>query len=519
MCVSSTCEDSYNMERIKNISIIMDNSNDDEILVPVWNDEMALLGILANDSATLEYEITPVYEEFWQILQNMLLIIESIMPVIFFIAIARIMGQKTMHTIPADTVLRYLLEVVIIISPTVLFVIILHKYIYAVNIVFAISMIFALFKIYKTKAQKRWYITGGRRPFVLTLVRVTIYVITSVCILSEDFEFFPSVFELTYGFGVGLKDALVGFYVFSMASVERNKNKWHGVRRTVIPLLLMALVRLVSITYFRYIQDENEYGIHWNVFVTLAVTKCVGTLYCYLFNSRMHQLISGVALVILHQLALRVYFTKMIMNPHYPRDNLFSANREGFLSLSGFIGLYLISVYIGRCLRKQLLILSYAHIIHKIKIVGLTALALWMLTISCAFTVSISRVTCNLGYVVWILAMSLTFTFVFMVVFHLVINTLWFIDENYTYSEIYYGSILHAADIPSYRDTLPVLVEAINKNGFLFFILTIFMARLNAFADPPGQDRKYAFLIIFNAMIFATGIVSLIHHFKFRIAF
>lgn len=206
------------------------------------------------------------------------------------------------------------------------------------------------------------------------------------------------------------------------------------------------------------------------------------------------------------------------MDSSYLRENLFTKNREGLLSLPGFVGLYFVSVYIGRCLRIQYIILPYNDLIHKIKLIGIACLVQWMLVIGCASTISISHITCNIGYAAWILAMALTMIFVSMVVFHLIINTLWFIDEKHTYSEIYHGSILSSSDIPRYEDTLPLLVEAINKNGFIFFVLTILCARANVMINPMKMDGAYTFLILLNSLIFAIGIISLLHHFKYRIA-
>ncbi|XP_049303430.1 uncharacterized protein LOC125776238 [Bactrocera dorsalis] len=493
----------------------MDYGDDDEIIVPVWSEEAEILPF--EDYYSPAPNITALHAESWEILYHVGFILESLLAVIFFFAITRVFNQKMSHIFHPDSFKRYFYELLFIIAPTVLFVIVLHRYIYAVIIVFAISVIYALFRIYKTKAQQRWYITGGRRPFILTLNRATIYLITALCILAEDFQCFPKYFQMSHGQGVGLKDALAGFYVFTMATVERNKNKIYGIRRTLTALLLLWLGEYVGSKYVIYSHDENVYGKHWNVFVTLALTKCIGAFYCTVFKSRTKQLYVGGVLLILHQCALRVFFNNVVLDEDYIRDNLYSQNREGLLSLPGFVALYFISVYIGRCLRVQDIILSYYDLIYKVKVIGITCVTLWILVFSCAFTISISHITCNAGYVLWILAMTLTMTFVSIVVFHLVINTLWFLDKNDTYYEIYYGTVLKTSDIPRYRDLLPMIVEAINKNGFLFFVLTILCARLNVITNPMVLDSRFAFFMLFNSLLFATGIVSLLHHFKIRI--
>lgn len=272
----------------------MENWTVDELVAPDWNDEIEFLG---NDIYYDSYDspaTTIILKDFWVTLRNIWLILESILPVIFFFAIARVMNRKASHIIQDESIVRYLFEFLIITLPTVLFVIVLHPYLYAVNIVFAISAIFALYKIYKRKAQKRWYITGGRRPFILTLVRSTIFLITTLCILAEDFKSFPTFFKMTHGQNVGLKDALTGFYVFTMATVERNKLKIYSIKRTLKPLLLLWIVRLISVKYVIYSHDENVYGTHWNVFLTLAATKCIGSFYCFVFKSRNAQLFAGV---------------------------------------------------------------------------------------------------------------------------------------------------------------------------------------------------------------------------------
>ncbi|XP_039949725.1 GPI-anchored wall transfer protein 1-like [Bactrocera tryoni] len=343
----------------------MDFGDDDEIIVPIWNVEAEVLPFEDYDSPAPK--ITVTHAESWEILYHVWFILESLLAVIFFFAITRVFGQKTPHIIHPDSIKRYLYEFLFILAPTVLFVIVLHHYVYAVIIVFAISVIYALFMIYKTNAQQRWYITGGRRPFILTLNRATIYLITALCILAEDFQCFPKYFQMSHGHSIGLKDALAGFYVFTMATVERNKNKIYGVRRTLTALVLLWLGEYVGSKYIIYSHDENVYGEHWNIFVTLALTKCIGTFYCSVFKSRTKQLYVGGVLLILHQCALRVFSDNVVLDSDYVRDNLFSQNREGLLSLPGFVALYFISVYIGRCLRVQDIILSYYDVIHKVK--------------------------------------------------------------------------------------------------------------------------------------------------------
>ena len=85
-----------------------------------------------------------------------------------------------------------------------------------------------------------------------------------------------------------------------------------------------------------------EYGVHWNFFMTLAFLKVIN-LFILPFVSTC--CLSGIAtvLVIIYELALNFGLADWIMGDA-PRDTLFSANREGILSLIGYEAIFLYSL-------------------------------------------------------------------------------------------------------------------------------------------------------------------------------
>lgn len=72
----------------------------------------------------------------------------------------------------------------------------------------------------------------------------------------------------------------------------------------------------------------SEYGVHWNFFITLAVTKIVGTLIEGLLKNLDYLKIAAVGILFLHEAALQMGVADYIMNDNIPRNNFITANKE-----------------------------------------------------------------------------------------------------------------------------------------------------------------------------------------------
>ncbi|CAJ0926192.1 unnamed protein product, partial [Mesorhabditis belari] len=168
----------------------------------------------------------------------------------------------------------------------------------------------------------------------------------------------------TIGFGHSLMDVgVAGFtYILGVGRNVRNraksdqreqeKQKRRLVRRvlTSSPIVLGALGfgRTVVLKILDYGVSVTEYGVHWNFFLTLFVIELVAKLLPRRFN-----LLFGILFAAAQQTVLSMGYQEWVLSDSAPRDNLFSANREGLCSLLGYIALYYLASAIGEFISKN----------------------------------------------------------------------------------------------------------------------------------------------------------------------
>ncbi|KAF4526721.1 hypothetical protein B566_EDAN015753 [Ephemera danica] len=276
---------------------------------------------------------------------------------------------------------------------------------------------------------------------LITNFRGTVNLITAICILAVDFQTFPRRFAKTEALGWGLMDTGVGLFVVANGLVDPVARGQAGsmtkVIRGCIPLLMLGVIRFVSIAWLQYQQHITEYGIHWNFFFTLAITKLLGTGMLKLSN---FPLSWAVLCLKIHHVLLVSGVADWVLGDT-PRDNIFSANREGLCSLLGYITLYHCSVTLGNWLRtqedKQKLFLKLAAF----------AAVMWFLAIMFGPP---SRRLADASYIAWILAYSCTMLSLFLVT---------------------QGTSLALAFLSKLPPYFPAILAEINLNGFAFFML------------------------------------------------
>ena len=227
--------------------------------------------------------------------------------------------------------------------------------------------------------------------------------ITCLAILAVDFRIFPRRFAKTETFGISLMDIGVGTFIVSSAvtsryargqyppritkssyDVENNrchnnndnnndeKNKNENENKNIennkkirsncsfseiyrimqlffylqtqnwkhYLVLILGLGRMVALKVFNYHENVSEYGVHWNFFVTLfSIWQISDFLHRFLSRKYLHWF--AITVLLLYQFALsKTTMTDFIFAAS--RKNFFYANREGFLSLFGYVPMYLL---------------------------------------------------------------------------------------------------------------------------------------------------------------------------------
>lgn len=336
----------------------------------------------------------------------------------------------------------------------------------------------------------------ARRPEYLVLTRATVNLVTAICILAVDFRTFPRKLAKTETFGFGLMDTGVGLYIFSNGVVDGVSARrpltcgitwprlWR-VLRECSPLLVLGAARFVVTNELDYQRHISEYGVHWNFFITLAVTKVVASVVLMALPDRQKCKFVAILFVMCHQVALQLGLTRWVMAAGVRRDTSWLlANREGIASVPGYVGLYLACVYIGTLLTAPLeerpaedqesssppTICEYItarQLLKKCKILGFHVMVLWKITYDCNSIFGVSRRLANMGYVLWILSIVTTMTLLFMLleVFYYFLTF-----ERAAAEEVDGGA--SATDRWAY---CPIIMAAINYNGLASFLLANLM--------------------------------------------
>jgi len=115
-------------------------------------------------------------------------------------------------------------------------------------------------------------------------------------------------------------------------------------------ICLGASVRFFLLTGIDYHDHVTEWGTHWNFFVTIA---CLNIISVFIRSSK-YAMILGFTIMITTEL-LQQHHDAATYIWHAPRYDMISANREGIVSLSGYLSFQLIGMGIGRTIYQTLM--------------------------------------------------------------------------------------------------------------------------------------------------------------------
>lgn len=418
--------------------------------------------------------------------------------------------------------MKVLIEFVLIVIPSILCCTVLSEYVISICCaMMLISVINILFLGINSSTMSNYYIrpAPGKRPFI-TNFRALTNMITAICILAIDFHIFPRKFAKTELFGYSLMDTGVGLFILANALVAPeakdfepkprigffytiSKNITHSARSS-IPLLILGFGRSVAIEVLGYQKHVTEYGIHWNFFITLAFVKLFTSSITSTINSR-YSLLSGLWILGMHEYILSTKGLKEWVLSNRPRNDFVSANREGVVSVPGYVGLYLIGVAIGRLIHSTYKnahvqnSFQYKHRTMHIKLFGyeidanynesmILCIKLSLISaqtcaaiLFCDSYFKVSRRLANAGYCMWILTMGvmvLTLLLLIEILSDILIHTPTEVECYQKKPKPYKTNVKSKREsISDKSEVIPVknsieIFEAINYNGLLFFLLS-----------------------------------------------
>lgn len=187
--------------------------------------------------------------------------------------------------------------------------------------------------------------------------------VTCITILAVDFRIFPRKFAKTETFGISVMDIGIGGFIVSSALTSKYARGHLGRKSAAsisnssshkssllsscralpwknLSVLALGVGRMVLLKVSNYHERVSEYGLHWNFFVTLFAVWTISDIFHFIVPRRFMVIVSF-AILISYQFVLNnTSLTSHMLSG--PRNNFFSANREGICSLFSFVPLYLI---------------------------------------------------------------------------------------------------------------------------------------------------------------------------------
>ncbi|XP_017089900.2 uncharacterized protein PIG-Wb [Drosophila bipectinata] len=474
-------------------------------------DFVPITGNLTKDGDGLVQE--PIFDWDWiEIVFQCWESVRLILATFWCILLARVVTHKLgLYGRPN---LSYVVEFLIIILPCILLVTVAVDY---SNFIVFIMLGLTWRFLRSTRALEQvrsrvQFDLGGNRPMTFSILRALTHLITAVCILAIDFSSFYRPHRKSRQFGAKLMDTGIGLFVFTMAMVSRRTRHLSDLRRSVIyqalPLILLGLGRTIAILMLGYGQDEHEYGLHLNAFFTLGLTKLLGSLVSFLARRDLHLLPLGLGLLVTHQLGLSVLgLSDYVMDEEVDRSGLFNANREGLVSLPGFVALYLLSIYLNRWL-VNISLLSYIEMVKKLWRLLYMVLILWTLFAISAYGVGISRVTCNFGYVVWMEAIGASTLLASFWAVDFIINSKMPWDPVGGAVQDQEKGLLtgESSSRAKHKAIGPfAIAQALNQNGLTFFLVAnVLTGMVNIFLKPEDRSDLESIFILLVYMFVAT---------------
>ncbi|XP_039830845.1 uncharacterized protein At4g17910 isoform X3 [Panicum virgatum] len=318
--------------------------------------------------------------------------------------------------------------------------------------------------------------------------RVSVVLVTCLCILAVDFKIFPRCYAKVETYGSGIMDLGVGSFLVANALVSRQARNITSMSAlsSISPLVFLGFARIISTLGVDYQVHVGEYGVHWNFFFTLAAVSILTSIV------RIHPKHCGlVGLLILagYQIWLSSGLNEYLISDKRSPD-IISQNKEGVYSILGYWGMFLIGVSLGYYLFVDTKSKGKSRNTQVVKVWVLAA-SFWILAIILdSYIERVSRRMCNFAYV--------------MLVF----------GQNFQVL-----SILTLAGFISYEKNL-ILEDAFNQNMLGSFLLAnILTGLVNLSVDTLFASSLTAFMILSVYTFTLCVVTGLAHFFGVRMKF
>lgn len=428
------------------------------------------------------------------------------LPIHLIIFIWMSIGINYGKKMSCPTIWMFFIEFITMVLPTVFHFTMLSEYSKAKFIFYLIIFTFLLSWLFLNHNYLSSSNIKTNKILHMTFYRFMLNTYTVFCILAVDFNVFPRRFAKTETYGHGLMDIGVGCYVCSNAMLFtipkiNNMTKYSlKIVKQVLPLLVLGIGRTYFVTKSDYHHYVFEYGVHWNFFITLAFLKIINLLVLPFISTCC---LTGFAtiLVVVYEIVLNCGLADWIMSDA-PRDNIFSANREGIVSLIGYEAIFLYSLAMKWHLS---IFMKKNHLINNMFILAVTAsstIALFLLTIILRYFFGVSRRLVNAGYIFWTLSISSYLLFMSIII------------ENSI------SIRLQKCKRLSEFNNVSLIIDSINNNLLLFFLVgNIVTGIINMSIFTLKMNTVFSLTILSLYMFVIYFATYQFEHFKKKIKF
>uniref|UniRef100_A0A6V7MAH6 Phosphatidylinositol-glycan biosynthesis class W protein n=1 Tax=Bracon brevicornis TaxID=1563983 RepID=A0A6V7MAH6_9HYME len=455
--------------------------------------------------------------------------------------------------------LKPVVEIILNVIPCVLCCTILSEYT-GVIIMMMILLCYILLSSMKCSGNEIRAEKSPNKISFLTNFRALTNIITAICILAVDFKMFPRKFAKTEVYGLSLMDTGVGLFIMANALVSPEArhlsegpktNLWSRFTqnaqmctKATAPLLILGFGRFIAIEYSGYQKHVTEYGIHWNFFITLAFIKIFTSTIATAISSKYAGL-TGLWIIGMHEYALSANGIKEWVLGNSPRDDFVSANREGLISVPGYVGLYLIGIALGRVIHmahnsskrhisasiKKYNIRKFEFEYNKFSIILITKLLVIIfitsaITFSCNVYFGISRRLANAGYCAWILLLTSIVLDGLLLVDTFLDAIIQIVNKNNgsrKKTNNRNGSRrVTFEDIKTNRaitiDSTPEIFQAVNYNGLIFFLIANLMTGLiNMTIRTIYVESFYALQVVTYYIIIVVMVALILYRYRIQL--
>lgn len=361
----------------------------------------------------------------------------------------------------------------------------------------------------------------------LTLYKSTWMLSTCIAILSIDFPIMLRTYGKTEYYGYSMMDIGVGGFIYSTALtsitarniVSQYTNRAaatviphhiYNTCKSLLPVIVLGLMRLVTLKSVDYQEHVSEYGVHWNFFFTIFVVSLLGSILQPILYNQLQYMWCSIAVICIYQYVLNT--TDLAQYILYgARTNLFHANKEGIFSTIGYLAIYLSGVSVGimllQCRLNKLYNTSIKYKLYMFTRLSILSIILHVLTLFSESYIQLpSRRMVNMTYALYAVAYST------------LLIALCLLCE--IYQQQYCNHTTSSNNNKPHGTTVPILLQSINHNLlFVFMIANLFTGVINLSMHTIYTPDMIALLVNIIYITLVCGIAELLyyHHIKLKL--